>query len=127
MGKWWCHLPQKRVFAGESDSSCRDFAQLEFRLIEVCIIRTLKGLLILDLGALAGLDERLWWKEAPATLSVEKSPTEEKGRCTMASPHMELRRQGLASDLALPVTLLEPAFSQAIGAGSLTEVHIGLS
>ena len=95
--------------------------------VEVCIIRSWKGLLILDLGALAGLDERLWWKEAPATLSVEKSPTEEKGRCTMASPHMELRRQGLASDLALPVTLLEPAFSQAIGAGSLTEVHIGLS
>ena len=27
----------------------------------------------MDLGALAGLDERLWWKEAPATLSVEEN------------------------------------------------------
>ena len=88
----------------------------------------MEGLLILDLGVLAGLDERLWWKEAPATLSVEENrPAKKKGHVLWWTLAWSLHRQGLASDLALPVTLLESAFSQAIGAGSLTEVHIGLS
>lgn len=47
---------------------------------EVCIIRFWKdSLLILNLGVLAGLDERLWWKEAPATLSVEEIAYRRKG------------------------------------------------
>ena len=69
----------------------------------------------MDLGILAGLDERLWWKEAPATLSVEEIAHQRKGRVLWWALTWSLHRQGLASDLALPVTLLESAFSQAIG------------
>ena len=83
--------------------------------------------MILDLGVLAGLDERLWWKEAPGTLSVEEIAHRRKGRVLWWALTRSLHGQGLALDLALPVTLLEPAFSQAIGAGSRTDVHIGLS
>ena len=87
----------------------------------------LEGHLILNLGVLAALDERLWWEKAPpATLSVEKIAHRRKRTCTWRTLTWSLRRQGLALDLALPVTLSEPAFSQAIGAGSLTDVHISL-
>lgn len=127
MGKWWCHLPQKRVFAGESDSSCRDFAQLEFRMLKSA--SSVLGRTLDSEPRGFGWTGRTTLVEGSSCnpLSRRKSPTEEKGHVLWWTLAWSLHRQGLASDLALPVTLLESAFSQAIGAGSLTEVHIGLS
>ena len=114
-GKWWYHIPQERVFTGESNSPCRDFAHLEFSLIEVCTILSWKTLDSEPRGF--GWTGRTTLVEGSSCnpLGRRNRPPKKKDRVLWCALAWSIHRQGLASDLALPVTLLESAFSQAIG------------